>query len=110
MHEHGCEDGQKISAGISKEAAGDKGPLLNKRITAAHFYEEEQDVQSEQGISDQRKNSARGIIVTDGKHNDLTPLLYTRAACFNCRIMVKPQTHFSFHSFLHVNVLINQPF
>ena len=58
MHEHGCEDGQKISAGVGKEAAGDKGPLRNKSVAAAQFYEEEQDVQGDQSIGDQWNRSA----------------------------------------------------
>jgi hypothetical protein len=44
VHEHGREDGQKISAGIGKEATGNKGPRLNKSVTASQLYKEKQDV------------------------------------------------------------------
>jgi hypothetical protein len=65
VHEHGSEEGQEITAGIGKEAARYESPLANERVTAAQLYKEEQDVQSDQGIRDQRKSSARAVIITD---------------------------------------------
>jgi len=75
VHEHGSEEGWKISGGIGKEAAGDKGPLLNECLTAAQFYEEEQDVQDDQDISDQWHRSASAIIITKWHHGNFL-LLY----------------------------------
>src|SRR5580765_5906560 len=68
MHEHGREERRKITEGVGKEAARNEGPLPNKSITAALLYKEKQDVQSDQGIRDQRNSSARGIIITDWEH------------------------------------------
>src|SRR5450830_50792 len=68
VHEHGSEDGQETGAGIGKEAAGDKSPFHNESVTATQFYQEEQNVQSDQGISNKRNSSARGIIITDWQH------------------------------------------
>jgi hypothetical protein len=68
MHEHGSEKRQKITEGIGKEAAGNESPLPNKNVTATLLYKEKQDVQSDQGIRDQRNSSARGIIITDWEH------------------------------------------
>ena len=65
MHEHGSEERQKITGGIGKEAARNESPLPNKSVTATQLYKEKQDVQSDQGIRDQRNSSARGIIITD---------------------------------------------
>jgi hypothetical protein len=73
MHEHGSEERQKITEGIGKEAARNESPLPNKSVTATPLYKEKQDVQSEQGIRDQRNSSARGIIITDWDHKDLSP-------------------------------------
>ncbi len=70
MHEHGSEERQKITGGIGKEAAGNKSPLTNKSFTATQLYKEKQDVQSDQGIRDQRNSSARGIIITDWDHKN----------------------------------------
>ena len=47
VYEHGTEERQEITRGIGKEAAGDKGTLLNKSVAAAQFWEEEQDVQND---------------------------------------------------------------
>jgi hypothetical protein len=69
MHEHGSEKRWKITRGICKEAAGNESPLINKSVTTTHFYEEEQDVQGDQSISDQRNRSASTIIITDWHHN-----------------------------------------
>jgi hypothetical protein len=68
MHEHGREDRQTIAEGIRKEAAGNEGPRLNKSVTAALLDKEEQDVQSDQGIRDQRNSSASGIVIADWEH------------------------------------------
>jgi hypothetical protein len=68
MHEHGREERQKITEGIGKETARNESPLPNKRVTAALLYKERQDVQSDQGIRDQRNSSAGGIIITDWEH------------------------------------------
>jgi hypothetical protein len=65
MHEHGSEKRQKITEGIGKEAAGNESPLPNKSVTATQLDKEKQDVQSNEGIRDQRKSSASGIVITD---------------------------------------------
>jgi hypothetical protein len=64
MHEHGREEGQGITNGIGKEAARNKSPFLNKSVAATQLNQEERDIQSEQGIRDQRDSSARAIIIT----------------------------------------------
>jgi hypothetical protein len=68
MHEHGSEERQKITEGIGKEAARNESPLPNKSVTATQLYKEKQDVQSDEGIRDQRKSSARGIVITYWEH------------------------------------------
>jgi hypothetical protein len=73
MHEHGSEERQKIAGGIGKEAAGNESPFSNKCLTATHLYKEEQDVQSDQGIRDQRNGSASSIIITNWEHKGLSP-------------------------------------
>jgi hypothetical protein len=68
MHEHGSEERRNITGGIRKEAARNESPLHNKRVTATLLYKEKQDVQSNQGIRDQRNSSASGIVVADWEH------------------------------------------
>jgi hypothetical protein len=68
MHEHGSEERQKIAEGIGKEAARNESPPFNKGVTATQLYKEKQDVQSDQGIRDQRNSSAAAIIITDWEH------------------------------------------
>jgi hypothetical protein len=68
MHEHGSEERRKISQGIGQEAPGNESPLPNKSVTATQLDKEKQDVQSDQGIRDQRKSSARTIVITDWEH------------------------------------------
>jgi hypothetical protein len=68
MHEHGSEERQKITDSIDKETTGNESPLHNESVTAAQFYEEKQDIQSDQGIGDQRNSSAGAIIITDWEH------------------------------------------
>jgi hypothetical protein len=76
MHEHGSEERQKITEGIGKEAARNESPLPNKSVTATLLYKEKQNVQSDQGIRDQRNSSAGGIIITDWHHKIYLPLLW----------------------------------
>jgi hypothetical protein len=45
VHEHGSEEGYKVSDWVGHEAAGNKSPLRNKSITAAQFHEKEKNVQ-----------------------------------------------------------------
>jgi hypothetical protein len=73
MHEHGREERQKITEGIRKESAGNERPLHNKSVSAALLYEEKQEVQSDQGIRDERNSSAGGIIITDWEHLAQSP-------------------------------------
>jgi hypothetical protein len=40
MHEHGCEERQKITDRIGEEAAWDECPLHNKSVATAQFYKE----------------------------------------------------------------------
>jgi hypothetical protein len=68
MHEHGGEECQRLAEGIGEEAVGYESPLLDKGVTPAQFYKEEQDVKSDQDIGNQGKGSARGIIITDWQH------------------------------------------
>jgi hypothetical protein len=68
VHEHGGEERQEITDGVGEEAAGDKSPLHDKRITSGQFKEEEQNVQGNQNISDHREGSPRTIIITDWEH------------------------------------------
>src|SRR3989304_7841778 len=68
MHEHGSEEGHRITEGIGKEAGWNESPFSNEGVAASQLYKEEQDVQSDQGIRDQRNRSARGIVITDWKH------------------------------------------
>jgi hypothetical protein len=68
MHEHGREERRHIPDGIGVEAARDESPLPHERVTAALLYKEEQDVESDQGIRDERNSPARRIVVTDWKH------------------------------------------
>jgi len=68
MHEHGSEERRKITEGIGQKAAGNESPLHNKSVTATQLYKEKQDVQSDQGIRDQRNSSAGGIIIADWEH------------------------------------------
>src|SRR6476620_9433533 len=75
MHEHGSEERRKVSSGIGHEAPGNEGPLPDKRVTATELYKEEQDVQSHQGIRDQRNSSARAIVVTDWEHESCLLLI-----------------------------------
>jgi len=76
MHEHGSEERQKTTEGIGKEAARNESPFPNKSVTATLLYKEKQDVQSDQGIRDQRNSSARGIIITDWEHEIYLLLLW----------------------------------
>jgi hypothetical protein len=76
VHEHGSEERQPITAGIGKEAARHESPLSNKRVTATQLYKEKQDIQSDQGIRDQRNSSTRGIIITDWEHKIYLLLLW----------------------------------
>jgi hypothetical protein len=76
MHEHGSEERQKITEGIGKEAARNESPFPNKSLAATQLYKEKQDVQSDQGIRDQRNSSARGIIITDWEHKIYLLLLW----------------------------------
>jgi len=75
MHEHESEERQKITEGIGKKAARNESPLHNKSVTATQLYKEKQDVQSDQGIRDQRKSSASGIIITDWEEHKIYFLL-----------------------------------
>jgi len=68
MHEHGCEEHQRITEGIGKEAVRNESPPFNKSVTATQLYKEKQDVQSNQGIRDQRNSSAAAVIITDWEH------------------------------------------
>jgi hypothetical protein len=65
MHEHGCEEGQKIGQGVGKEAARDESPFLNKSVTPGQLYDKKQDVHSNQAIRDYWNGSASGIIITN---------------------------------------------
>jgi hypothetical protein len=76
MHEHGSEEGQKITGGIGKETARNERPFPNKSVTATQLYKEKQDVQSDQGIRDERNSSTRGIIITDWEHKIYLLLLW----------------------------------
>jgi hypothetical protein len=75
MHEHGSEERKKITGGIGKEALGNESPFHNKSVTATQLYKEKQNIQSDQGICDQRKSSSSAIIITDGEHKIFLPLL-----------------------------------
>jgi len=75
MHEHGSEERQKIPEGIGKKAARNESPLPNKSVTATLLYKEKQDVQSDQGIRDQRNSSARRIIITEREQHKIYLLL-----------------------------------
>jgi hypothetical protein len=75
VHEHGGEDRQEITTGVGKEAVRNEGPLHNKSVTATQLYKEKQDVQSDQGIRDQRHSSASGIIITDWEEHKIYLLL-----------------------------------
>jgi hypothetical protein len=68
MHEHGREERQKITGGVSNEATRNESPLPNKSVTATLLYKEKMDVQSDQGIRDQRNSSARSIIIAYWEH------------------------------------------
>jgi hypothetical protein len=68
VHEHGSDECQGLPEGVGKEAARDESPLLNEGVTPSQFYNEEQDVQSDQGIRDQGNGSARGIIIANWQH------------------------------------------
>jgi hypothetical protein len=75
MHAHGSEDRQKITGGIGKEAARNESPRPKRvTVTATQLYKKT-DVQSDQGIPDQRNSSVRGIIITDGNITLLLLLL-----------------------------------
>jgi hypothetical protein len=76
MHEHGSEERQKITEGIGKEAARNESPPFNKGVTATQLYKEKQDVQSNQGIYDQRNSSAAAIIITDWEHKIGLPSIW----------------------------------
>jgi hypothetical protein len=71
VHEDGAEEREDITDGIGDEAARDERPLLNKRLTATLLYEEDQDVQGDQGVRDNGNGPSRGIVVTDGEHRGL---------------------------------------
>jgi hypothetical protein len=79
VHEYGREKRQEIPGGIRKKATGNEGPLLNESIPATELSEEEEDVQSNQAISDPWNRSPSGIVITDGKHH-APPFLATEVA------------------------------
>jgi hypothetical protein len=83
-----------VISGIGKEAARNESPLPNKSVTATQLYKEKQDVESDQGIRDQRNGSARGIIITDWDHKIYLLLLKISISFLVCRLNERPWTDF----------------
>jgi hypothetical protein len=95
MHEHGCQERQKITEGIGQEAARNESPPFNKSVTATQLYKEKQDVQSNQGIRDQRNSSAAAIIITDWKHKIYLLLLKISISFLVCQLNERSFTDFA---------------
>src|SRR5207245_2327362 len=68
MHEHRAEESRSIREWIGNEAAWHEGPLHDESIAAAHFDEEEQGVESDQCIRDQREGLAVTVVITYREH------------------------------------------
>ena len=67
---------RKSPKGLARKRLRNESPLPNKSVTATQLYKEKQDVQSDQGIRDQRNSSASGIIITDWEHKIYLLLLW----------------------------------
>jgi hypothetical protein len=58
----------KSAAGFATKRLGTKDHFHNERFAATQLYKEEQNIQSDQSIGDQRNSSARRIVITNWEH------------------------------------------
>jgi len=71
VHEHGSENGYEIGARVCGKTPRNDRPPFDERVASAQLYKEEQDVNRDQQVSDNRNCPFRRVIVANGKHSDL---------------------------------------
>jgi len=58
VHEHAGEDRVHLLHGVGREAAGDEGPLLDKRLPGIQLDEKDEDIQRDKRQGDDRKRAS----------------------------------------------------
>jgi hypothetical protein len=63
VHEHRCEESDRLQGWVGNETAGDEGPFDNKGVSEAEFGDEDEDVCGNYGIGEYGRGSACAVIV-----------------------------------------------
>jgi hypothetical protein len=81
---------------IYVSSTGNESPFHNKSVTATQLYKEEQDVQRDQSICDQRYSSARAIIIADWEHKIYLLLLWLESLMDDPSLLKADAVYLSF--------------
>src|SRR5215470_14659357 len=73
MHEHGCENRDRVCLRIARKSRGNERPFLDELVPAGKLDEEDQDIEADESIGDVWGSPPLRVVVADREHAGVLP-------------------------------------